>query len=54
MPKRIEIPQEFPAVGDVAGKRVVLTGAGRGLGELIAHAPSRDGAKVALVGVQPR
>jgi NADP-dependent 3-hydroxy acid dehydrogenase YdfG len=49
MPKRIEIPDEFPAVGDVSGKRVVLTGAGRGLGELIAHALSRAGAKVALV-----
>jgi NAD(P)-dependent dehydrogenase (short-subunit alcohol dehydrogenase family) len=49
MPKRIEIPEQFPAVGDVTGKRVVLTGAGRGLGELIAHALSRAGAKVALV-----
>jgi NAD(P)-dependent dehydrogenase (short-subunit alcohol dehydrogenase family) len=49
MPKRIEIPDEFPVVGDVSGKRVVLTGAGRGLGELIAHALSRAGAKVALV-----
>jgi NAD(P)-dependent dehydrogenase (short-subunit alcohol dehydrogenase family) len=49
MPKRIEIPSEFPAVGDVSGKRVVLTGAGRGLGELIAHALSRAGARVALV-----
>ena len=35
MPKRIEIPDEFPAVGDVSGKRVVLTGAGRGLGEFV-------------------
>jgi len=49
MRKRIEIPSEFPAVGDVRGKRVVLTGAGRGLGELIAHALSRAGACVALV-----
>ena len=49
MAKRIEIPEAFPAVGDVAGKRVVLTGAGRGLGELVAHALSRAGAKVALV-----
>ena len=49
MPERIEVPDEFPAVGDVSGKRVVLTGAGRGLGELIAHALSRGGAKVALV-----
>lgn len=49
MPDRIEIPQSFPNVGDVSGRRVVLTGAGRGLGELIAHAFSRAGAKIALV-----
>src|SRR6204780_5428769 len=49
MPERIEVPDEFPLVGDVSGKRVVVTGAGRGLGELIAHALSRGGAKVALV-----
>jgi NAD(P)-dependent dehydrogenase (short-subunit alcohol dehydrogenase family) len=49
MPERIEIPDVFPRVGDVSDKRVVLTGAGRGLGELIAHALSRAGAKVALV-----
>ena len=46
---RIEIPDSFPRVGDVSGRRVVLTGAGRGLGELIAHAFSRAGAKLALV-----
>src|SRR5215211_8520360 len=46
---RIEIPDAFPASGDVRGKRVVLTGAGRGLGELLAHAFSRAGAHVALV-----
>ena len=46
---RIEIPETFPAVGDLAGRRVVLTGAGRGLGELLTHAFSRAGAKVALV-----
>jgi NAD(P)-dependent dehydrogenase (short-subunit alcohol dehydrogenase family) len=46
---QIEIPDAFPAVGDVTGKRVVLTGAGRGLGEVLVHAFSRAGAKVALV-----
>lgn len=49
MPERIEIPGAFPQPGDVAGRRVVVTGAGRGLGELIAHAFSAAGAKVALV-----
>jgi NAD(P)-dependent dehydrogenase (short-subunit alcohol dehydrogenase family) len=49
MQGQIHIPDSFPLVGDVSGKRVVLTGAGRGLGELLAHAFSRAGAKVALV-----
>lgn len=45
----IEIPELFPAPGDVGGKRVVLTGASRGLGALLAHAFSRAGARLALV-----
>jgi len=49
MAEQIEIPDFFPAAGDVTGKRVVLTGAGRGLGELLAHAFSHSGARVALV-----
>jgi len=49
MAAQIEIPGAFPPGGDVAGKRVVLTGAGRGLGRLLAHAFSRGGARVALV-----
>jgi NAD(P)-dependent dehydrogenase (short-subunit alcohol dehydrogenase family) len=49
MSEQIEIPDSFPDASDVAGKRVVLTGAGRGLGELLAHAFSRAGASVALV-----
>jgi NAD(P)-dependent dehydrogenase (short-subunit alcohol dehydrogenase family) len=49
MSGQIEIPQAFPAPGDVAGKRVVITGASRGLGSLLAHAFSRAGASVALV-----
>jgi NAD(P)-dependent dehydrogenase (short-subunit alcohol dehydrogenase family) len=48
MPPPIDIPESFPPIGDLGGKRVVITGAGRGLGELIAHAFSRAGAKVAL------
>jgi NAD(P)-dependent dehydrogenase (short-subunit alcohol dehydrogenase family) len=45
----IEIPAAFPDPGAVAGKRVVVTGAGRGLGALLAHAFSAAGASVALV-----
>jgi NAD(P)-dependent dehydrogenase (short-subunit alcohol dehydrogenase family) len=46
---RIEIPDSFPGGACVTGKRVVITGAGRGLGELLAHAFSHAGALVALV-----
>jgi NAD(P)-dependent dehydrogenase (short-subunit alcohol dehydrogenase family) len=49
MREQIEIPASFPCGGDVSGKRVVLTGAGRGLGRVLAHAFSRGGAHVALV-----
>jgi NAD(P)-dependent dehydrogenase (short-subunit alcohol dehydrogenase family) len=49
MTEQIEIPGSFPGAGDVTGKRVVLTGAGRGLGRLLAHAFSSAGAQVALV-----
>lgn len=49
MTNRITIPESFPAVGGVEGRRVVITGAGRGLGELLAHAFSAAGARVALV-----
>jgi NAD(P)-dependent dehydrogenase (short-subunit alcohol dehydrogenase family) len=49
MTDQIEIPATFPDPGAVAGKRVVLTGASRGLGELLAHAFSHAGASVAIV-----
>jgi len=49
MTEEIAIPHEFPAGADVSGKRVVITGASRGLGRLLAHAFSRAGASVALV-----
>ena len=49
MTEPIEIPESFPGPGAVEGKRVVLTGAGRGLGAVLAHAFSRAGASVALV-----
>jgi NAD(P)-dependent dehydrogenase (short-subunit alcohol dehydrogenase family) len=49
MASSIDIPQSFPDPGAVKGKRVVITGAGRGLGSLLAHAFSHAGARVALV-----
>jgi NAD(P)-dependent dehydrogenase (short-subunit alcohol dehydrogenase family) len=49
MSAQIEIPDAFPASGEVGGKRVVITGAGRGLGALLAHAFSSAGATVLLV-----
>jgi NAD(P)-dependent dehydrogenase (short-subunit alcohol dehydrogenase family) len=49
MTDRIDIPQSFPEPGDVGGKRVVITGASRGLGALLSHAFSQAGASVALV-----
>lgn len=49
MTDQIEIPASFPSPAAVAGKRVVITGASRGLGSLLAHAFSAGGAAVALV-----
>jgi NAD(P)-dependent dehydrogenase (short-subunit alcohol dehydrogenase family) len=49
MTASIDIPQSFPDPSAVRGKRVVITGAGRGLGSLLAHAFSHAGAHVALV-----
>src|SRR5262245_18798865 len=45
MAEQIEIPASFPAGADVSGKRVVITGAGRGLGRLLAHAFSNADAR---------
>ncbi len=49
MAGQIDIPASFADAADVAGKRVVVTGASRGLGRLLAHAFSSGGARVALV-----
>jgi NAD(P)-dependent dehydrogenase (short-subunit alcohol dehydrogenase family) len=49
MSKQVDLPGSFAGAGDVAGKRVVITGASRGLGRLLAIALSRGGARVALV-----
>ena len=44
MTEQMQIPESFPTAGAVAGKRVVITGASRGLGTLLAHAFSEAGA----------
>jgi NAD(P)-dependent dehydrogenase (short-subunit alcohol dehydrogenase family) len=49
MSHQIQIPESFPSSGTVAGKRVVITGASRGLGTVLAHAFSSAGASVALI-----
>src|SRR5882724_3483391 len=49
MSVQIEIPHSWPSTGDIGGKRVVLTGAGRGLGRVLAHAFSAAGALVTLI-----
>jgi NAD(P)-dependent dehydrogenase (short-subunit alcohol dehydrogenase family) len=49
MSKQVDLPETHARAGDVAGKRVVITGASRGLGRLVATAFSRGGARVALV-----
>lgn len=49
MAEPIAIPDSFPPLADVSAKRVVITGASRGLGAVLAHAFSSAGAKVALV-----
>ena len=49
MAEQIPIPESFPGPGAVRDKRVVITGASRGLGALLAHAFSQAGASVALV-----
>jgi NAD(P)-dependent dehydrogenase (short-subunit alcohol dehydrogenase family) len=49
MSTAIEITGSFPSPGAISGKRVVITGASRGLGALLAHAFSQAGASVALV-----
>ena len=49
MAEETEIPEKIAGGPDVEGKRVVITGASRGLGRLLAHAFSAGGARVALV-----
>jgi NAD(P)-dependent dehydrogenase (short-subunit alcohol dehydrogenase family) len=49
MSEQIDVPRSLPRGGDVRGKRVVVTGASRGLGRLLAHGFSQAGALVTLV-----
>ena len=49
MAEDLGISRSVSAGADVAGKRVVITGAGRGLGRVLAHAFSSGGAMVTLV-----
>src|SRR5207247_1171662 len=49
MPDQIDIPASFAGAADVTGKRVVITGASRGLGRWLAYAFSQGGARVTLV-----
>jgi NAD(P)-dependent dehydrogenase (short-subunit alcohol dehydrogenase family) len=49
MTNQADLPPSDGRVGDVDGKRVVLTGASRGLGRVLATSFSRRGARVALV-----
>jgi NAD(P)-dependent dehydrogenase (short-subunit alcohol dehydrogenase family) len=48
-PGEMVVPDEFPGSGDVKGRRVVITGASRGLGRVLAHAFCQSGAILALV-----
>ena len=43
MPDQIDIPASFAGVADVTGKRVVISGASRGLGEGVARALAAEG-----------
>ena len=47
--QHVDLPETYARPGDVAGKRVVITGASRGLGRVLATAFSRGGARVTLV-----
>src|SRR4051812_34973015 len=49
MTNQADLPESARRVGDVGGKRVVITGASRGLGRILATSFSRGGARVALV-----
>jgi NAD(P)-dependent dehydrogenase (short-subunit alcohol dehydrogenase family) len=49
-PPDIAIPDGFPLPSTVHGKRVIVTGAGRGLGRVLTTALARSGAIVGLVG----
>lgn len=46
----VRVPQQYPSVANLQGKVVAVTGAGRGLGHVIADAMAAHGADVAVCG----
>jgi len=48
MPDAMELPESFAGGADVTGKRIVITGAGRGLGAAYAALAAREGAAVVV------
>jgi len=47
--EEIRVPSTFPSPADVRGRRIVITGASRGLGRVLATGLAQAGARVALV-----
>ena len=52
--EEIRVPSAFPSPADVRGRRIVITGASRGLGRVLATGLAQAGARVALVSRDPR
>ncbi|MGQ0570617.1 MAG: SDR family NAD(P)-dependent oxidoreductase, partial [Armatimonadota bacterium] len=44
----VRVPSQYPSSGNLQGKVVAVTGAGRGLGHVIADAMAAHGADVAV------
>ncbi len=50
MRPEVRVPERYPSAEDLSGKVVAVTGAGRGLGHVIADAMAAHGAAVAVCG----